>query len=131
MRKYVVYYQEWLDKEHTKEREFFKIEKHSKLDKPWVTTKSSKVSIQEKLSQVNKVVDDLENNIYPEKNELLLPKYVSLIITREKPHLVYEKRIDEKRLNIKMVLPEEYNLQDQLVILNKKVKEKYENESIF
>jgi hypothetical protein len=132
MRKYVVYYQEWLDKEHTKEREFFKIEKHPKLDKPWVTTKSGKILIQEKLAQANKVVDDLANDIYPDKNEPALPKYVSLVITRDKPHLVYEKRIiDGKRLNIKMVLPEEYDLQDQLATLNEKIKEKYEGEGIF
>jgi len=131
MRKYVVYYQEWLDKEHTKERQFFKIEKHPKLDKPWVTTKSGKITIQEKLAQANKVIDDLENDIYPVKNEYVLPKYVSLIVTRGKPHIVYEKRIvDGKRLNIKMVLPEEYDLQYQLEILNEKIKEKYEGESV-
>ena len=132
MSKYVVYYQEWLDKEHTKEREFFKIEKHPKLDKPWATTKSGQISIQEKLAHANKVVVDLENDIYPEKHEPNLPKYVSLVITRGKQHLVFEKRIiDNKRLSIKMVLPEEYDLQDQLAILNEKIKEKYEGESVF
>ena len=132
MKKYVVYYQEWLDKEHTKERNFFKVEKHPKLDKIWVGTKSNKVSIQDKLQQANKVVDDLKNDIYPEKNEPLLPKYVSLIVARDKPHLVFEKRIvDGKRLNIKMVLPEEYDLEEELIILNEKIIEKYEGESIF
>jgi len=131
MKKYVVYYQEWLDKEHTKQREFFKVEKHPKLDKPWTTSKSEKVSIQEKLQQANKVVDDLKNDIYPEKNEPLLPKYISLIVARDKPHLVFEKRIDGKRLNIKMVLPEEYDLEEELIIMNEKIKEKYEGESIF
>jgi hypothetical protein len=130
MKKYVVYYHEWLDKEHTKKREFFKVEKHPKLDKPWNTTKSEKISIQEKLNQANKVVDDLENNIYPIKNEIMLPKYVSLVINRVKPHLVFEKRIDGKRLGIKMVLPEEYDLQEQLEKLNEKIKEKYEGECI-
>jgi len=130
MKKYVVYYQEWLDKEHTKEREFFKIEKHPKLDKPWTTTKSNKVTIFEKLAQANKVIDDLENNIYPVKNETELPKYVSFITTRNKPHLVFEKRIDNKRLNLKMVLPEKYDLHEQLIILNDKIKEKYEGEFI-
>ena len=131
MKKYVVYYQEWLDKEHTKQREFFKVEKHPKIDKIWVTTKSNKISIQEKLAQANKIVDDLEKNIYPEKNETLLPKYVSLTVMRDKPHLVFEKKVDGKRLNIKMVLPEEYDLEDQLCIINEKIKEKYEGESIF
>jgi hypothetical protein len=130
MKKFVVYYHEWLDKEHTKQREFFKVEKHPKLDKPWCTTKSEKVMIQEKLNQANKVVEDLDNNIYPVKNEITLPKYVSLIINREKPHLAFEKRIDGKRLGIKMVLPEEYDLQEQLEKLNEKIKEKYEVESV-
>ena len=129
MRKYVVYYHEWLDKEHTKDREFFKVEKHPKLDKIWFTSKSSKVSIQEKLEQANKVVDDLENDIYPEKDTPTLPKYVSLIIMREKEHLVYEKKIEGKRLNLKMVLPTSYDLKEQIDRLNEKIKEKY-NETI-
>jgi hypothetical protein len=129
-KKYVYYNREFYDKEKTKEREFFRVE-HPKLDKPWATTKSEKVSILEKLAQANKIVDDLENDIYPEKSEATLPKYVSLIVTRDKPHLVYEKRIvDGKRLNIKMVLPKDYDLQDQIAILNEKIKEKYEGESI-
>lgn len=131
MKKYVVYYHEWLDKEHTKQREFFKVEKHPKLDKHWVTTKSGKVSIQDKLKEANKIVDDLENNIYPEKEEFQLPKYISLTTFREKPHLVFEKRIDGKRLNLKMVLPEEYDIQEQLEKFNDKIKQKYEGESIF
>jgi len=130
MKKYVVYYQEWLDKEHKRQREFFKVEKHPKLDKHWITTKSNKVSIQEKLLQANKVVDDLENDIYPVKNEITLPKYVSLVINREKPHLVFEKRVDGKRLGLKMVLPEEYDLEEQLSVLNEKIKEKYEGETV-
>ena len=130
MKKYVVYYQEWLDKEHTKQREFFKVEKHPKLDKPWCTTKSNKISIKEKLEEANKVVDDLENDIYPVKNEINLPKYVSLVINREKPHLVFEKRVECKRLSLKMVLPQEYDLEEQICILNEKIKEKYEGESV-
>jgi len=65
MKKYVVYYHEWLNKEKTRSREFFKIETHPKLEKKWVGTKSNNVNILEKLQQVNKVVDDLENDIYP------------------------------------------------------------------
>jgi hypothetical protein len=129
IKKYVYYNREFYDKEKTKEREFFRVE-HPKLDKPWTTSKSEKVSIQEKLNQANKVVTDLENDIYPEKNAPLLPKYVSLILARNKPHLVFEKRIAGKRLNIKMVLPEEYDVEEQLIILNEKIKEKYEGEHL-
>jgi len=136
MKKYVVYYHEWLDKEHTKEREFFKVEKHPKLDKPWCTTKSEKVSIQDKLEQANKVVDDLENDVYPENQGIQLPKYVSLINIRNKQHLVFDKMHNDKRLNLKMVLPEEYDIHEQMMILKIKVYEKYGayfigNENIF
>jgi hypothetical protein len=67
MRKYVVYYQEWLDKDKTKERQFFKIEKHPKLDKIYVGTKSNKVPILEKLNQINTIIDNIENNIFHTK----------------------------------------------------------------
>ena len=130
MRKYVVYYQEWLDKEHTKQREFFKVEKHPKLDKIWIGTKSNKISIETKLQQANKVVNDLSIDIYPVKNEINLPKYVSLVVSRDKPHLVFEKRVDGKRLGLKMGLPDEYDLEEQIHTLNEKIKDKYEYESI-
>lgn len=130
MKKYVVYYHEWLNKECTRQREFFKIEKHPKLNKIWIGTKSNKVSIEEKLIQANKVVDDLEKDIYPVKDDLIVPKYVSIIMVREKPHLVFDKKVDGKRLNIRMVLPENYDLEDSLCILNEKIKEKYEGESV-
>jgi hypothetical protein len=65
MKKYVVYYHEWLDKEHTKKREFFKVEKHAKLQKPWISSKSSKISLVDKLLSANKIVTDLESDIYP------------------------------------------------------------------
>jgi len=65
MKKYVVYYHEFLNSEKTKSREFFKIEKHPKLDKIWIGTKSNKISILDKLTQANKVVDNLEMNIFP------------------------------------------------------------------
>ena len=129
LKKYVYYNREFYNKEKTKEREFFRVE-HPKLDKPWSTTKSTKISTQEKLAQANKVVDDLENDIYPVKNEINLPKYVSLVVSRDKPHLVFEKRVDGKRLGLKMVLPEEYDLEEQICNLNKKIKEKYKGETI-
>jgi len=125
MKKYVVYYHEWLNKEHTKERDFFKVEKHPKLDKHWIGTKSGKVTILEKLEQVNKVVEDLEKDIYPYSEEPTLPKYISLTNMRDKPHLVFEKRINEKRLNVKMVLPESYDLMEQLEIFVDKINKKY------
>jgi hypothetical protein len=125
MRKYVVYYKDYADKEKKRLREYFKIEKHPKLAKIWIGCKSSSISIQEKLAQANKIVDDLENDIYPEKSDHNLPKYVSLVISRDKPHLVFEKIHLDKKLNLKMVLPEEYDINEQIMLLKIKVREKY------
>jgi hypothetical protein len=132
LRKYVIYYHEWLNPERSRSREFFRIEKHPKLEKIYTGTKSNKVSIQDKLKQIIQVLDDLDNDIQPEKEveQAVLPMYVSLTTIRGKPHFVFEKRINDKRLTIKMVLPEDYELQEQLEILNNKIKEKYKEENI-
>ena len=63
MKKYVVYYHEYLNPEKTRSREFFKIEKHPKLEKIWIGSKSNKISLKDKLDQVNKVVEDLNKKI--------------------------------------------------------------------
>jgi putative sterol carrier protein len=60
MKKYVVYYREWIDRTHTKEREYFKIEKHPDLPKSWTSSKSGKIKWNDKLAEANKIVDDLE-----------------------------------------------------------------------
>lgn len=70
MNKYVVYYRETFEQNgKTKTREYFKVEGHPKLlkisAKPWISTKSGKVYLAEKLGDANQVVTDLENNIYP------------------------------------------------------------------
>jgi hypothetical protein len=60
MKKYVVYYREWIDRQHTREREYFKIEKHPDLKKGWTSSKSCKITIFDKLAAANKIIDDLE-----------------------------------------------------------------------
>jgi hypothetical protein len=60
MKKYVVYYREWIDRQHSREREYFKIEKHPDLKKGWTSSKSCKITIFDKLAAVNKIIDDLE-----------------------------------------------------------------------
>jgi hypothetical protein len=66
MMKYVVYYKEVYNKQKNLTREFFKIEKHPKLQKIWIGSKSNKISIKDKLEIANKVVIDLSNDIYPD-----------------------------------------------------------------
>ena len=59
--KFIVYYHEWLDKDKTCSREFFKIEKHPKIEKPWTTSKSNKLTIQEKLKEAKDKLIELGN----------------------------------------------------------------------
>jgi hypothetical protein len=63
MKKYVVYYREMVHLKNGKSqpREYFKVESHPKLPKPWVSSKSSKFPLLEKLNDANQVVSDLEN----------------------------------------------------------------------
>lgn len=127
MEKYVVYYHEFLNEEHTKEREFFKVEKHPKLgDKPWISSKSGKIPLLDKLTQTNKVVRDLLEDVYPEKDASKLPKYFAIQTCHGRDHLVFEKRREDKtRMNLKMVLSAEMSMEEQLVSFQKKVHDKY------
>ena len=44
-----------------------------KRDYVFIGCKSNNISIQDKLAQVNKIIDDLENDIYPEsKTQFIL-----------------------------------------------------------
>lgn len=115
--KYVVYYKECYNKKENKWREFFKIEKHDKLDKPWCTSKSEKVGILDKLDQVNQKLYELNNNIKNEENKL--PKY----ITYRNNTLIFDKKTNEKRYNMKMKTK---NVDNDLPIFLNKIKEKYD-----
>ncbi len=135
MKRYVTYNHEWLDKEHMRSREYFKVD-HPKLEKPWVSSKSEKVPLLQKLEHANKVVSDLEKGIFPDATacataaagpETALPKYISFVVKREKPHLVYERKRPEDgvREEMRMVLPANYILKDEIVKLKQKVEAKY------
>ncbi len=65
MKKYVVYYSEKYGKDNLCSREFFKIEKHPKLTKPWISSKSNKVSLLDKLKSANDMVDSLNSQNAP------------------------------------------------------------------
>jgi len=130
MRKYVVYYKNWLDREKGKFREYFCVEKHPNLEKQWKSTSCADVSIFEKLKQANLVAENLEKGIYPTPNIRELPKHISIVNFRNKEHLVFDKRHNEKRMNLKMVLPDNYDLEIQLELINEKIKQKYNGESI-
>ena len=63
MKKFVVYYREmtYLKSGKQQPREYFKVESHPKLSKPWVSSKSVKIPLFEKLNHANQVVADLES----------------------------------------------------------------------
>ena len=84
MKKYVVYYREWLDIQHTKEREYFKIEKHPMLKKSWTTSKSNKISLMEKLTEANKMAEKLDK------------EYEDLILENKKNIIIESSTIDNK-----------------------------------
>lgn len=130
MRKYVVYYKNWLDRENGKFREYFCVEKHPNLQKQWKSTSCADVSIFEKLKQANLVAENLEKGILPVPNIRELPKYISIIMMRNKEHLVFDKKQNNIRMNLKMILPDNYNLENQLEIMNEKIKQKYNIDSI-
>ena len=69
MKKYVVYYREWIDRQHSREREYFKIEKHPDLKKGWTSSKSCKITIFDKLAAANKIIEDLEEKKRKEMEE--------------------------------------------------------------
>lgn len=133
MPKYCVYYKD--DKE---KREFFRVEKHPnqgkrvgedgiERDEFWTSSKSNKISINEKLQAAIQVINDLDQGMQPKKAPKHLPKYVTLSNFRGKDHLIFEKRdmATAKRLNMTMVLPGDYQLEDQISLLEAKVKVKY------
>ena len=102
-----------------------RINLHPKLDKIWTSSKSNKISITEKLAAATKVVEDLENNIYPEINNIL-PLYITLKIEKNKQNLIFDKRDNNKRYNLRMAIPSDYNMVEQLGIFKDKIKEKYD-----
>jgi len=67
MKKYVVYYREFMNLKNGKRvpREYFKVESHPKLSRPWVSSKSGKISLHEKLEAANQIVTDLEGSTQP------------------------------------------------------------------
>lgn len=98
MKKYVVYYREmtYLKDGKQQPREYFKVEAHPKLNKPWITSKSVKISLIEKLNDANQVVDGLdaatvtaaataEISTIAERWAKRLPKYTTLRIVRDTP----------------------------------------------
>lgn len=112
MKKFVVYYREFVNLANGKRvpREYFKVESHPKLSRPWVSSKSMKISLHEKLEAANQVVADLEKNSVHETDapdtdadaaafsagviNKKLPKYTKLRVIKD--NLMYALVYDQK-----------------------------------
>jgi len=64
MKKFVVYYREMMYLKTGKQqiREYFKVESHPRLSKPWVSSKSMKIPLLEKLNDANQYVATLDTS---------------------------------------------------------------------
>jgi hypothetical protein len=121
MPKYVVYYQDFADKEKTKERQYFKIEKHPKLEKIYISSKSNNKTLMEKLQEVKDILHKLDNDIP--------------IISPEKPYptglrikdgiMIFDRRINDKRYNMKGKMNSSKSEEENITEFMKKVNEKY------
>lgn len=101
--KYINYYNECYNNEKKLYREYFKIEKHphQENNKTYISSKSNKISIIEKLNQIIKILDELNANEANDANDanisnvIKLPKYISIKnheLTSNKFYLVYDKK---------------------------------------
>lgn len=122
MPKYVNYNKECYNKEKNLWREFFRIEKHPKQKKLISGSKSSKLTILEKLEQIKEKLYNLENDIEVEKE---LPPYYTIQNFRNAPHLTFDRRIDDKRYNLKMKMKPDKTKKEELERFNEKFKKKY------
>jgi hypothetical protein len=82
--KYINYYKECYNIEQKLYREYFKIEKHpcQIKNKAYISSKSNKITIVEKLNQIIKILGELDNSNNIVNNEdpkiVKLPKYISI-----------------------------------------------------
>jgi len=113
-------------------RDFFRVERHPNQTSPISTSKSMKITIHDKLNEAKQIVEKLDNDTYYEKsidihNKFKLPTGFYITKFRDTDHLVYDyKNIETKeRKNMKMKLPENYNLEEEYNKLLIKLNEKY------
>jgi hypothetical protein len=128
--KYIVYRKEIMDKETDKFREYFYICNHPNCLR-WESSKSSKYSNYEKLQQTIKKLkelneessSDLESDS-DEEEKIKMPKYISYTTFRGLPYLIFDKRHNDKRYNLKMIVKPN-NLKSELNLFIEKINNKY------
>jgi hypothetical protein len=123
MPKYVTYSKRLLKEGYSSG---FVVEGHPNMNgDKWRGTTNMKIPILDKLNEAIDILKNIEKSIPNVKPERKLPLSVSIIFWRDKPHLSFDKRTDNESFNKKMVLPENYDIDEQLVKFNKTIVEKY------
>lgn len=118
--KYVTYNRELSNKEKGSFREYFRLEGHPKLTKRYVSsTKSNKVSIQDKLAEIKKKLSNLEAHGVAET--YFIPKQYSIQKSRGAPTLVYEKLIGRKHVKMRMKLDSTKSVEDEVKRLKRRL----------
>ena len=150
--KYVVYYKECYDVKKKSYREYFKIENHPlNIDnKLYVTSKSNKINILEKLEEIKKMLLIIEEEtpetkdikdipesetkdipvIKENKISIILPKYVTIKKHEKdnnKYYLIYDKKIGNKRDTLKALCSKNTALSSNLELFIQKILEKFSN----
>lgn len=127
MQKCMVYNVNTYNKEKGSTREYFSIENHPKLDKVWESSKSNKISIMDKYNETIKVLENLKNDIYPEKKVRELPPHMTIKKMENSETLVFDwKKKDGIRMNSRFKLPDgEYDLEEQINKMREIIEEKY------
>lgn len=123
--KYVCYYNECYNKKKNLYREYFRIEGHPKLDKDISSSKSNKVSIQDKLTEIKQYLENIEQNKECIKEKKELPVGIRLKEKDEESFFILDYRNDSNRYNMKMKLNKTKSYDDNYDLFKKKVIKKY------
>jgi hypothetical protein len=154
--KYVVYYKECYNKEKKLYRDFFKIEKHPLIinKKIYVSSKSNKVTIIEKLDQIKKILYNIENNEIINTKEFILdlsdnsktkideidettiklPKYISIKKHEKDNHkyyLLYDKKYTNNRETLRIIYKNKTSLKNNILNFINKINTKYNSNIIY
>jgi hypothetical protein len=130
--KHIVYRKEILDKETGKFREYFYICNHPTFTQHWSSSKSNQITIKEKLKQaklkiqeINGFISKFQYNKESGNNKKVdLPTFISLVIKRDKYHLTFDARLNNKRYTLKAIC-KTTNVQDELNKFIPNVNKKY------
>ena len=142
--KYINYYKECYNIEQKLYREYFKIEKHpcQIKNKAYISSKSNKITIVEKLNQIIKILGDLDNkdnkdnldnndddDINSISNVIKLPKYITFKnheTDNTKFYLVYDNK-NKARHTLQLLCYKCIPLSQSLNIFLETIKHKFAN----